>query len=122
MSDLPPGHGFGRTPPCRTSLNIPKRSAPRAPSTPRAACKRAGRARDRPVPASHAPSAGVVQVTHDNAPQVQAVLLQQVRDWQIRNHRLLREATYYLRCIAENRAPKDDEAREAINAPPEKLP
>jgi hypothetical protein len=114
MSDLPLGHGFGQRPK-HTGRKMP--DSPRQRRAPRAARKRAPAGTGQATPA---PS--LVQVTHDNAPQVQAVLIQQVRDWLIRDHHLLREAVYYLRCIAENRAPTDKEAREAIEAPPEKLP
>lgn len=118
MADLPPGYGL---PPSHRTPERPTPSRRRGSSPARP--QRKSKGRDRPVPASHAQAGqGVVQVTHDNAPQVQAILLQQIRDWLIRDHRLLREIAYYARCAAENRKPTDAEARAAIDAPPEKVP
>lgn len=63
-----------------------------------------------------------VAVTHENFPQVAAVLLQQSRDWNIRNNLLLREIAYYARCTAEGVKPTDAGAKEAIAAPASQVP
>lgn len=115
MADLPPGYGFQRAPQKRRA--DPPSSRARGAGT-----KKGSRRLERPVPATQGPASGIVQVTPENAAQVQAILLQQIRDWLIRDHRLLREIAYYARCAAENRKPTDAEARAAIDAPPEKLP
>lgn len=112
MADLPASRGARRA---------PHRVAPAPPSSSAPPARRPRSKPGLPVPASQ-PSPGVVQVTPENAGQVQAILLQQTRDWLIRNHRLLREIAYYARCAAENRKPTDEEARHAIEAPPERVP
>lgn len=83
--------------------------------------KRAQRSKKDDKAKPQAQTDGLVKVTHENAPGVHALLLQQNRDWNIRNNRLLREIAYYLRCMAEGELPTDDGALKAVNAPPEKV-
>lgn len=73
------------------------------------------------IPAAPQVPPGSVALAHGNYEELSLILLQQTRDWLIRNHRQGREIAYYLRCIADGTPATDEGAKAAINAPPEQV-